>query len=65
MTDKAKRSMRFVPAVRGVFGTWVYYSALLNLGDVADHVKVAEEIHPNKKLSEMIQRELTKKRAKW
>ena len=55
--------MRFVPAVRGIFGSWVYYSALLTLRDVADHVKVADEIHPNKKLSEMIQRELKKKRA--
>lgn len=63
MADKTKRPIRLVPAVRGIFGTWIYYSALLTLRDVADHVKVAEEIHPNKKLSEMIQRELKKKRA--
>jgi len=63
MAEKTKMPKRLVPAVRGVFGTWVYYSALINLNDVAVHVKVAEEIHQNKKLSEMIQRELTKKRA--
>ena len=63
MSEKTKTNIRLVPAVRGIFGSWVYYSALLNLKDVADHIKVAEEIHPNKKLSEMIQRELETKRA--
>jgi DNA sulfur modification protein DndB len=63
MKEKTNTRIRLVPAVRGIFGTWVYYSALLSLKDVADHIKVAEEIHPNKKLSEMIQRELKKKRA--
>lgn len=64
MTTTAKIPIRLVPAVRGIFGTWIYYSAMLKLRDVAEHVSTAEEIHPNKKLSEMIQRELNRGRAK-
>jgi len=63
MKGRTKTEIRFIPAVRGIFGMWVYYSALLSLEDVADHIKIAEEIHPNKNLSEMIQRELDKRRA--
>jgi len=63
MKNKSKTKIRLVPAVRGIFGSWIYYSALLSLQDVANHIKIAEEIHPNKTLSEMIQRELNKKRA--
>lgn len=65
MDKKTKTKMvKLVPSLRGVFGSWVYYSSLLTLQDVASHVKIAEEIHSNKKLSDMIQRELKRRRAK-
>ncbi len=50
--------MKLIPALRGIFGSWVYYSALLRLKDVANHIKLLEEIYQNKQLSDTIQREL-------
>ncbi len=53
-----------LPALRGVMGTWVYYSSLITLKQVSELVKYADEIHTNKKLSEMIQRRLKSGRSK-
>ena len=64
MKKLSETGLRFVPALRGIFGSWVYYSAIMTLRDVAAQVHIAEEIHPSKRLSKMIQRELKKKRAK-
>lgn len=54
----------YLPALRGVFGKWVYYSALVQLPVLAERVTFAEELHRNKELSQLIQRELKKRRAK-
>ncbi len=53
----------FIPALRGVFGDWVYYSCLMPAEVVARQISFAEELHKNKKLSELIQREIKKKRG--
>lgn len=47
-----------LPALRGTFGDWTYYSALLPLADFATRVSFADEIHKSKSLSDMIQRAL-------
>lgn len=47
-----------LPALRGTFGDWTYYSAIVPLADLAKRVAFANEIHTNKGLSELIQREL-------
>lgn len=53
-----------LPALQGRFGSWLYYAALMKLGDVEARVSYAREIHKNPKLSEMIQRRLDdRKRA--
>jgi DNA sulfur modification protein DndB len=52
-----------LPALRGVMGNWVYYSCLMNLQELAKRVRFAEEVHSNKLLSKMIQRQLTKERS--
>ena len=47
-----------LPALRGTFGDWTYYSAVVPLVELAKRVAFASEIHTNKGLSELIQREL-------
>ncbi len=53
----------FIPALRGVFGDWVYYSCLMPAEVVAKQISFAKELHKSKKLSELIQREIKKKRG--
>lgn len=53
----------FIPALRGIFGDWVYYSCLMPAQVVASRINYAEELHKSKKLSELIQREIKKKRG--
>ena len=52
-----------LPSLRGVMGDWVYYSCLMDLGQLNSRVRYAEEIHKNKALSDMIQRQLQRGRA--
>lgn len=54
---------RYLPALRGLFGDWAYYSCLMQLSEIAERVSFAEQIHKSKALSALIQRELRKGRA--
>ncbi len=54
----------YVPALRGRFGDWAYYSTLMTMQQVATRVSYAQEIHSSQSLSELIQRELKEGRAK-
>jgi len=45
-------------------GDWVYYPTLMKLKDVAERVRIAEEIYESNTLSEMVQREIKAKRGK-
>ena len=51
-----------LPALRGIMGDWTYYSALVDLQQLARRVEFADKIQPNKGLSDMIQRGLDDKR---
>ena len=42
-------------------GDWVYYPTLMKLKDIAERVKIAEEISQSKTLNEMVQHETKKK----
>ena len=42
-------------------GDWVYYPTLMKLKDIAERVKIAEEIYQSKNLSEMVQQEIKRK----
>lgn len=53
-----------LPALRGSFGSWTYYSSLVSAPDLANRVQYAKEIHASKELSDFIQRELEGARAK-
>ena len=51
-----------LPALRGNMGDWTYYSALVDLEQLAKRVQFADKIQPDKTLSNMIQRGLETKR---
>ena len=53
----------FLPALRGLFGDWAYYSCLISLKELAARVKFADQIHESKALSDLIQRKLKDERA--
>lgn len=53
----------YLPSLRGVIGDWVYYPTLMKLKDIAKRIKIAKEIHRSESLSEMVQREIKKKRG--
>ena len=52
-----------LPALRGTFGDWTYYSAVVPMPELARRVSFADEIHTNTALSSWIQRSLKGKRA--
>ena len=47
-----------VPALRAKMGDWVYYVTVMKMGDISKRVQFADEIHPDKALSKLIQRQL-------
>lgn len=53
----------YLPSLRGIMGDWVYYPTLMKLKDIAERVKIAEEIYQSKTLSEMVQRVIKRKRG--
>lgn len=65
MNKKNKSNDEIVlPALRGVMGSWVYYSCLMSIDEIAKRVHYADEVHKNEKLSEMIQRRLKTVRSR-
>lgn len=52
-----------LPCLRGTFGDWIYYAALMPMGEVVARVHFAQEIHKSKQLSQLIQRRLEGDRA--
>lgn len=53
-----KKEKLFVPALRGIFGDWVYYSCLMPMQIVAEKIDFAKELHKSTNLSDLIQREI-------
>lgn len=54
----------YLPALRGRFGDWAYYSALMTLSQLSERVTFADKLHPKGNLSALIQRELKEGRSK-
>ncbi len=48
----------YVPALKATMGDWVYYVTAMKLGKIARECRLAEEIHTNQDLDELIQRAL-------
>ena len=53
-----------LPALRGVMGDWVFYSCLMDINDISERVRYANEVHENEGLSDMIQRQLNRGRGR-
>jgi DNA sulfur modification protein DndB len=53
-----------IPALRGAFGDWIYYSCVMDMSEVGARVNYAHEIHPDEALSQLIQRSLEGTRAR-
>ncbi len=60
---KTRSRKLWLPALRGLFGDWVFYTCLMPLREIASRVDYAKVLHKSNKLSEMIQRELEEGRA--
>lgn len=52
-----------LPCLRGTFGDWIYYAALMPMSEVVTRVHFAHEVHKSKQLSQLIQRRLEGERA--
>ena len=64
MAEKNKSLDQIVlPALRGMMGDWIYYTCLMDIVELSKRVRYAEEVHSNKSLSDMIQRQLRGNRA--
>jgi len=48
----------YVPALRARIGDWQYYVTVMKFGKIARECRLAEEIHANKDLDDLIQREI-------
>ena len=48
-----------IPALRAHMGDWVYYVTFLRMEQIADQIRIAQEIHTSKVLKKMIQRQIT------
>jgi DNA sulfur modification protein DndB len=62
-SEKKALTALALPALRGNFGDWTYYSAIVPLPELAKRVSFDSDIHVNKELSTWIQRALKKGRA--
>lgn len=63
-SSKAKPSRHYYPALRGIFGDWIYYSCLMSIEEVSERLSFADEIHKSKKMSDWIQRKIKEGRSK-
>jgi DNA sulfur modification protein DndB len=59
----SQRKKLVIPCLRGALGSWVTYTCLMRLSDIASLVHFAKELQTSKKLSQMIQRKLEFERA--
>ena len=59
MTDpRTETAPTILPALRGIMGSWVYYSCLMTFRELSALVSFAEQVHDYTGMSQMIQREL-------
>ena len=53
----------YLPCLKGQIGTWAFYSTIMKFSEVAERISLSDEIYKNKRLSDMIQRSVSKRRA--
>ena len=54
----------YLPSLRGFIGDWVYYPTLMKLKDIAERIKIAEELYESKTLSDKVQRNIKRNRGR-
>jgi DNA sulfur modification protein DndB len=54
----------YVPALQARMGDWKYYVTVMKIGKIARECRLAEEIHTDKDLDDLIQRAITDRVAK-
>ena len=59
-----KHEPLILPALRGAIGDWIYYVCLMPMAEIGNRVSYADEIHPDRALSQLIQRSLEGPRAR-
>ena len=59
---ETKLQPTILPALKGTMGNWVYYSCLMQFGDLSSRVNFAEDVHTHDGLSQMIQRAINRTR---
>ncbi len=64
ITDDKRQTRHYYPALRGLFGDWVYYSCLMSMQEVTARLGYATDFHKGPKLSDWIQRKLKEGRSK-
>lgn len=64
MTEQSKKALT-LPALRGAFGDWIFYSCLIPIRELGGRASYATDLHPAKaeELSKLIQRALEGHRA--
>ena len=50
-----------LPALRASMGDWIYYVSVLRMNDISERISDASEIHSNKALIDLLQRQLTER----
>lgn len=53
----------YLPSLKGRIGKWAYYSTLMKFSEAARYIKLVPDFYDNKKLSELIQREIKGERS--
>ncbi len=57
---KTKTKLKLLlPALRAHMGDWIYYISFMRMSDIADRIGIAEQIHTNESLNDLLQRRLT------
>lgn len=56
--------MRMYPAIRAKMGDWSYYIVRMKMREVAQEVRIAQDIYPDRTLSSAIQRTLGERRVR-
>ena len=56
--------MRMYPAIRARMGDWSYYIVRMKMREIAQEVRIAQDIYPDRTLSNAIQRELRQRRVR-
>ena len=52
----------YFPSVRGKIGDWIYYTSVMPIQELADRVDFVKDVHKTSALSEILQRDIRKKR---